>query len=66
MVILVPKIHHPIHQRRPPLWVQWWTFEPLRSRRACLWMPTDLTTPAGTWPPCILKAETTTLLDRNN
>lgn len=49
-----------------PLWAQWWTFEPLRSRRAWLWVPTDLTTPSGTWVPCILKAETTTLLDRNN
>lgn len=35
-----------------PMWAQWWTFEPLRSRRAWLWVP------------CILKAETTTLLDR--
>lgn len=48
-----------------PMWAQWWTFEPLRSRRAWIWMPTDLTTAAGTWVPCILKQDNNTILDRS-
>lgn len=48
-----------------PMWAQWWTFEPLRSRRAWIWMPTDLTTAAGCWVPCILRADNNTILDRS-
>ena len=48
-----------------PMWAQWWTFEPLRSRRAWIWMSTDLTTAAGCWVPCILKADNNTILDRS-
>ena len=48
-----------------PMWAQWWTIEPLRSRRAWIWMPTDLTTAAGTWVPCVLKADNNTILDRS-
>lgn len=48
-----------------PMWAQWWTLEPLRSRRAWIWMPTDLTTAAGMWVPCVLKQDNNTILDRS-
>lgn len=48
-----------------PMWAQWWTYEPLRSRRAWIWMPTDLTTRSGCWVPCILKQDNNTILDRS-
>lgn len=48
-----------------PMWAQWWAYEPLRSRRAWIWMPTDLTTAAGVWVPCALKADNNTILDRS-
>lgn len=48
-----------------PMWAQWWTFEPLRSRRAWIWMPTDLTMADGCWVPCVLKQDNNTILDRS-
>lgn len=49
-----------------PMWAQWWAYEPLRSRRAWIFMPIPFGSTSGKWVPCSITAESNTILDRSN
>lgn len=50
-----------------PKWMMWWAEEPLRSRRAWIWISTDDGGYTGEWVPCVFKRDgSSVVLDRNS